>query len=112
MLFGKINPEAIIANLNGPFDLQTTYAQYMTATASPYRLGDNVVNFIIYYGNFKLDENNTPVSFETKLTNVCTLSGEQIADWGTDDSTVLNAIAIQQGTTITEFIENDIVVGI
>lgn len=111
MLFAKINPQAIIANLNGPFDLQTTYAEYMTAIASPYRLGDNQVNFIIYYGNFKLDDNNNPIGFETKLTNSCILSGPAIANWGTDDSEVLNAIAIQQGTTVVEYVENDIVVG-
>lgn len=111
MLFGKINPQAIIANLNGPFDLQTTYAEYITATANPYRLGDNEVNFTIYYGNFKLDDQDQPIEFNVKLTNSCKLSGPAIEDWGTDDSEVLNAIAIQQGTTITEFIENDIVVG-
>lgn len=110
MLFGKINPQAIVANLNGPFDLQTTYAEYITAIANPYRLGDNKVNFIIYYGNFRLDDQDQPIGFDVKLTNVCELSGPAIENWGTDDSEVLNAIAIQQGTTITEFVENDIVV--
>lgn len=111
MLFGKINPQAIIANLNGPFDLQTTYAEYITAIANPYRLGDNEVNFSIYYGDFKLDDQNQPIGFDVKLTNTCKLSGPAIENWGTDDSEVLNAIAIQQGTTITEFVENDIVIG-
>ena len=86
MLFAKINPQAIIANLNGPFDLQTTYAQYMTAIANPYRLGDNTVNFSIYYGNFILDDQDNPIGFEIKLTNSCVLSGTSIQNWGTDDT--------------------------
>lgn len=110
MLFGQINPQAIIANLEGPFELQTSYAEYMTAIANPYKLGDNVVNFSIYYGNFTYD-NDQPVGFEVKLTNMCTLSGEAIDNWGTDDAEVLNAIALEQGTMITQFIQNDIVVG-
>jgi hypothetical protein len=111
MLFGKISPEAIVANLNGPFDLQTSYAEYMTAIANPYRLGDNVVNFSIYYGNFILDDQDNAIGFETKLTNTCTLSGDDIQNWGTDDSYILNQIAIQQGTTILQYSQNDIVVG-
>jgi hypothetical protein len=111
MLFAKINPQAIIANLNGPFDLQTTTAQYMTAIANPYKLGDNTVNFSIYYGDFILDDQDNPIRFQTKLTNSCVLSGTSIQNWGTDDSYMLNQIAIQQGTTVVEYIENDIVVG-
>ncbi len=109
MLFAKISPQAIIASLNGPFDLQTTTAQYMTAIASPYRLGDYTVNFIIYYGEFVLDENDTPVGFSTLLTNTCVIEGATVQSWGTDDTYMLNAIAVQQGTTVVEFIENDIV---
>ena len=111
MLFGQINPQAIIANLNGPFELDTTYAEYMTAIANPYRLGDNKVTFMIYYGNFKLDDQDQPIGFDVKLVNNCTLSGPAIENWGTDDSEVLNAIAIQQGTAVTQYIQNDIVVG-
>jgi hypothetical protein len=111
MLFAKINPQAIIANLNGPFDLQTTTAQYMTAIANPYRLGDNSVNFSIYYGNFILDDQNNPVRFSTQLTNSCTISGASIQNWGTDDTYMLNQIAIQQGTTVVEYVENDIAIG-
>lgn len=111
MLFAKINPQAIVANLNGPFDLQTTYAQYMTAIANPYKLGDYTVNFNIYYGNFILDDQDNPIGFKTELTNSCVISGTVIQNWGTDDSYMLNQIALQQGTTVVEYIENDIVVG-
>lgn len=111
MLFAKINPQAIVANLNGPFDLQTTYAQYMTAIANPYRLGDYTVNFTIYYGDFILDDQDNPIGFNTKLTNSATMSAPITQNWGTDDSYMLNALAVQQGTAVVEFIENDIVVG-
>ena len=110
MLFAKITPQAIIASLNGPFDLQTTSAQYMTAIANPYRLGDYSVNFSIFYGEFVLDENDTPIGFSTLLTNNCVIEGATVQSWGTDDTYMLNAIALQQGTTVVEFIENSIVV--
>lgn len=112
MLFAKISPQAIIANLEGPFDLQTTYAQYMTAIANPYKLGGYSVNFDIYYGEFILDENDTPIGFRTLLTNNCVIEGATVESWGTDDTYMLNAIAVQQGTTVVEFIENDITINI
>ena len=111
MLFAKINPQAIVANLNGPFDLQTTYAQYMTAIANPYRLGDYTVNFTIYYGDFILDDLDNPIGFTTKLTNNAVLTSPETLNWGTDDTYILNILAVQQGTTVVEYIQNDIVVG-
>jgi hypothetical protein len=112
MLFAKIFPEAMIASLNGPFSLETSTAQYMTAIANPYKLGDYTVNFNIYYGDFVLDELDNPISFQVKLTNNAVIDGATVQSWGTDDTYMLNAIAIQQGTTVVEFIENDISVSL
>lgn len=103
MLFGKISPQAVIPQMITPFQQTELVANYITAIAEPYILGTNVVNFHVRYGNFNYNEENVPVSFETLHQVYVTLSGETIADWGTDDTTILTALAIEQGTTITEF---------
>jgi len=103
MLFGKISPQAVIPQMITPFQQTELVAEYITASAEPYILGTNVVNFHVRYGNFNYNEENVPVSFETLHQVFISLSGEAIADWGTDDTTVLTAIATEEGTTITEF---------
>lgn len=103
MLFGKISPQAVIPQMITPFQQTELVANYITAVAEPYVLGASVVNFHVRYGNFNYNEENVPVSFETLHQVFVSLSGEAIADWGTDDATVLAAIATEQGTTIVEF---------
>lgn len=102
MLFGKISPQAVIPQMITPFEQTQLVAEYITATAEPYILGANVVNFHVRYGNFNYN-GDVPVSFDTLHQVYVTLSGEAIADWGTDDTTILTAIATEEGTTITEF---------
>jgi hypothetical protein len=103
MLFGKISPQAVIPQMITPFQQTELVADYITAIAEPYILGTNVVNFHVKYGNFNYNQENVPVSFETLHQVYVTLSGETIADWGTDDTTILVAIATEQGATITQF---------
>jgi hypothetical protein len=103
MLFGKISPQAVIPQMITPFQQTELVAEYITASAEPYILGTNIVNFHVRYGNFNYNEENVPVSFETLHQVYVTLSGEAIADWGTDDTTILITIATEQGTTITQF---------
>lgn len=103
MLFGKLNPQAIIPQMVTPFEQTELVVNYITAIATPYILGANVVNFQVMYVNLNYDEENVPVSFTVCHQVSVTLSGEAIADWGTDDTTVLTAIATEQGATIVEF---------
>jgi hypothetical protein len=103
MLFGKISPQAVIPQMITPFQQTELVANYITASAEPYILGTNVVNFHVRYGNFNYNEENVPVSFETLHQVFISLSGEAIEDWGTDDTMILTALATEQGTTITEF---------
>lgn len=103
MLFGKLNPQAVIPQMVTPFEQTELVVNYITAIATPYILGANVVNFQVMYVNLNYDEENVPVSFTVYHQVNVTLSGEAIADWGTDDTTVLTAIATEQGATIVEF---------
>lgn len=103
MLFGKISPQAVISKTITPFEQTDIVGNYIAAVARPYILGANVVNFEVFFGNPTYDDNNELVYFNVIYQTTVNLSGTAIENWGTDDTTVLSAIATQQGTTITEF---------
>jgi hypothetical protein len=109
MLFGKIDPVLSLATQDTLFNPSPEFitGSYMTAVANQYPLGANEVNFRVYYGNFIFEEESV-VGFQTVHADNVVLSGSAIANWGTDDSTILNAIATEQGTTIVETVNSGI----
>ena len=103
MLFGKISPQAVIPQMISPFEQGELVVEYITAIATPYILGANAVDFQVMYANPVYNEENVVISYNVYHQVQVRLSGTAIEDWGTDDTTVLSAIAAEQGTTITEF---------
>lgn len=103
MLFGKISPQAVIPKMISPFEQTEIVAEYITAIATPYKLGAHVVDFRVMYGNPVYNEENVVIRYDTIYETYIQLSGQQIEDWGTDDSIVLTEIATEEGTTITQF---------
>ena len=112
-IFGKINPVISIVEQTTLFNPSPTYitGDYITAAANPYVLGANEVNFRVYYGNCTFGINGEVVSFENIYTDSVKLSGSAIASWGEDDSVILDIIAQQQGTTITQIVSGSLKVG-
>jgi hypothetical protein len=105
MIFGKIDPVAVaVSQQADPFTPSTVTGSYMTGIARPYYLGTNTVNFQVAYGNCIFNESGSVIGFETIFNGNAQLSGSVIADWGSDDSTILNALAAQQGTTVVEVV--------
>lgn len=105
MIFGKINPVAsVVSQQSDPFTPTTVTGSYMTGIARPYYLGTNTVNFQVAYGNCVFDESGSVIGFDTIFNGNVQLSGSTITDWGSDDSTILNALATQQGTTVVEIV--------
>lgn len=103
MLFGKISPQAVIPKMLSPFEQTEIVAEYITAIATPYKLGAHVVDFRVMYGNPVYNEENVVIRYDIIYETYIQLSGQQIEDWGTDDSIVLTEIATEEGTTITQF---------
>lgn len=103
MLFGKISPQAIIPQMVTPFEQTEIVAEYITAIATPYKLGAHVVDFRIMYGNLIFDSENETTYFTVVHETYTQLSGQTIEDWGTDDTTILATIATEQGTTVVQF---------
>ena len=105
MIFGKINPEATVVQQTTPFGGTTIKGAYMTAVARPYVLGANQVNFQVVYGNCTFDTGSGEVTnFQQIFSDNIVLSGSVISTWGEDDAVILDAIATQQGTTVTEIV--------
>jgi hypothetical protein len=109
MIFGKIDPVATIVKDSKPFSQTTVTGSYFTAVANPYILGSEEVNFALYYGNCTFDTGSGAVKkFETIYRGILKVSGSAISNWGTNDDEVLNAIALLQGTTVTEIVSGSI----
>lgn len=107
MLFAKINPVAEIPEMLSPFDYDVKQANYLTAVASPYKLGSTEVNFSLVYGTATFDADGKMETFNRLLGGNITLSGPDIQDWGLDDSVILATICEKVGTEAIEFIEGD-----
>lgn len=103
MLFGKISPQAVIPQMVTPFQQTEIVAEYITAIATPYILGANIVDFKVMYGNPVYNSENIVIHYDIIYETYVKLSGQAIEDWGTDDTTVLASIAAVEGTTITQF---------
>lgn len=105
MIFGKIDPIATVVQQTTPFSAQTITGSYMTALARPYALGAYQVNFQVLYGNCTFNEETGLVTnFQQVFSDNVTLSGSTITTWGENDSVILQALAAQQGTTVTEVV--------
>ena len=105
MLFGKINPTAKIPAMSDPFTYTVTEATHITATADRYGLGAKEVTFSVIYGTPVFDEEGTMTNFQTLLSTSVTFTDTEIADWGTDDTVMLNKVAAKVGTAVTEVVE-------
>ncbi len=110
MIFAKINPELKIVQQSGLFNPEVEYVtgSYMTALATPYALGASKVNFRVHFGEFELSGNNENKRFKTVHSENVEFTSEELENWGTDDSFVLNLIAAKKGTTVVETSNVDI----
>jgi hypothetical protein len=102
MIFGQINPVLSMATQDTLFNPSPEFitGSYMTAVANNYSLGANQVNFRVSYGNCEF-ESGSVVKFNVVHQDNVVLSGSTISTWGEDDAVILDAIAAQQGTSVT-----------
>ena len=107
MLFAKINPAAEIPEMQSPFNYDVKQADYLTAVASPYRLGAKEVNFTLIYGSATFDAEGNMETFDRLLGGNLTVSSPDIEEWGIDDSVILGKICELLGTQAVEFIEGN-----
>lgn len=103
MLLAKISPAATFTSQDGPFAQPTIVtAEYLTAVARPYVAGAAKTNFEVRFGTYTSATESAPSRFISISSSQLTLSAEELASWGTDDSVLLGAIASKLGTTVVE----------
>ena len=115
MLIAKISPAASFTAQSGPFaQPETITADYLTAFARPYVAGAAKTNFEVQFGTYTpavqaVEASGStpavqaePARFNAIQSSQTTLTAEELADWGTDDSVLLEAIAIKLGTEVVE----------
>jgi hypothetical protein len=109
MIFGQINPVLSMAKQDTLFNPtpEFTTGSYVTAVANQYTLGAHQVNFRVMYGEC-IFESGSVVGFTTIHADNVVLSGSAIETWGTDDTTILEAIAQVQGTSVVGVVTGSI----
>lgn len=115
MLIAKISPAATFTAQSGPFaQPEIIAADYLAAMARPYLAGAASTNFEVQFGTFipavqavEASEGieavqRQPARFQHIQSTQVRLSAEELANWGTDDSVLLEAIATKLGTEVVE----------
>jgi hypothetical protein len=104
MIYAKINPVLSMARQSGHFNPDITYvtASLMMASATPYNLGAEKVQFRVSFGEILSNQGGDRQRFEAVHMENIELTSDELQDWGTDDSIVLEIIADKKGTTIVE----------
>lgn len=105
MLFAKISPVAQIIIQNNPYNNTVIDCDYMGIIARPYVLGTEVVNFELQYGTITFDESDFPETFNYVKSYGITLSGNQLTNWGIDDTYIFQEIATILGITIVNYVD-------
>lgn len=104
MLVAKISPEAKFTNQTGPFSQPTVQSvPFFTAAAIDYVVGASKSRFSVdfVYGNVN-EEDKTIAGVRGVQNTTLILTAEELADWGTDDASLLRIIAAKLGTNVTD----------
>lgn len=106
MLLGKLSTQATKVYQNGAFNTTTATADYLNVSTEKYVIGASEVSFELRFGNIITE--NEEERFDILLRDKLTMTSEELATWGTDDSVLLDLIAQKLGNTITEKIVKDL----
>lgn len=108
MLFAKFSPVVSVARQDGPFSTSTITADHFTAVTRGYVVGATSATFEVSYGNVTKDGDGKVVDFNQVISTEVTLSESDIADWGTDDSVILDKIAAAQNLTVDAVVSGEL----
>jgi hypothetical protein len=107
MLLGKLSSPAVKVFQSGPFNTTTVNAEYMVVYANNYVIGSSSTTFEVRFGNVLAENENEKERFDIVLRESIKMTSDELSTWGTDDSVVLDLIAIKLGNSITEKITKD-----
>jgi len=111
MLFAKISPPAEISIQTGPFTAETISANWMTASARNYVLGEEITQFQVYFGTLVIPTQqevqqgiSSVPTYSNFYNTIMQFTAQQLSSWGTNDETALIIIASSLNVTILEFL--------
>ena len=105
MLLGKLATPATKVIQNG-LNVESVSAEYMIVNAKDYVIGGTYVNFEVKFGNIITESEKE--RFDIVLRHNVGMTTEELSTWGTDDSILLDLIAVKLGITITEKVLKDL----
>jgi len=106
MLLGKLATPATKVIQNGVFGNTTATADYMTVSTQRFVIGEDTIDLELRFGNVITE--NEKERFDIILRENLKMTSEELATWGTDDSVLLDLVALKLGTTLTEKIVKDL----
>jgi hypothetical protein len=106
MLLGKLATPASKVIQNGAFGNTIATADYMVVSTQRFVIGEGKISFELRFGNIITE--NEKERFDIVLRQIIEMTSEELATWGTDDSVLLDIVALKLGTTLTEKIVKDL----
>ena len=106
MLYAKISPAAQVVKQDGPFNTTVVSANYMVASTTNYVMGETDLNLVVSYGAAVTNQDGVFLGCNFLTGEHVKLTKEEVSEWGTDDTYILNLIAEKKGLTILEIIDS------
>ena len=106
MLLGKLATPATKFIQNGAFGNTTATADYMVVSIKRFVIGEDKISIELRFGNVITE--NEQERFDILLREHLEMTSEELATWGTDDSVLLDIVALRLGITFTEKIVKDL----
>lgn len=108
MLFAQINPPAVVSKQTSPFQSTTIECIHFTCFADRYDLNPSEVTFNVVFG--QLETINGLKYFKKSYGEKVTLTKNDLTNWGTDDSFILQKIATKYSVTIVSIIDETVTI--
>jgi len=106
MILGKLATPALKVIQNGAFGNTTVTADYMVVSTQRFVIGEDTIDLELRFGNVITE--NEQERFDIVLRQNIEMTSEELATWGTDDSILLDLVALKLGTTLTEKIDKNL----
>jgi hypothetical protein len=105
MLLGKLATPATKVYQVDALKTETASADYLVVGTNKYVIGEHDVQFEVRFGNIVVE--NDKERFDIVLRHPLTMSQEELATWGIDDSIVLDLVAQKINNSIVEKVQKD-----
>jgi hypothetical protein len=108
MIIAKLTQPIVKTYHRDVFNPITVSGSYMTANTQEYVLGAPTSSFICKIGILEFDESGSATYFKDFARHGIRLTSDELSNWGTDDTAVLEVITAKLGLEVEEYLNIDI----